>query len=92
MGTISRTTVRLRPRNRKNVQHRVAVFTSIDGVLLDAQTFAGRESRDVARRLAAQGIPLVPVSVMTLEELEPIADEFRMRHAMVIEGGGGIAR
>ena len=93
METNRRNTVRLRPRAKSHTQHRrLAVFTSIDGALLDARTFDGTKSRRVAHRLAAADIPVVPVSVMTLDELEPVADAFRLRHAMIIEAGGGIAR
>jgi len=35
---------------------------------------------------------VVPTTMMTLEEVEPIAQELGVRHAMVIEGGGAIAR
>jgi predicted mannosyl-3-phosphoglycerate phosphatase (HAD superfamily) len=68
------------------------VFTSVDGALLDARTFEGHESRAAARRLAAAGIPVVPVSVMTFDELAPLAADFGLAHAMVIEAGGAIAR
>lgn len=92
MDAARRKTVRLRPRAGKTARHRLAVFTSVDGTLLDARTFDGPESQRAAHRLAAADIPVIPVSVMTLEELEPIADAFRLRHAMVVEAGGGIAR
>src|SRR5687767_12800092 len=86
------TAVRLRPRVRPSAAHRVAVFTSIDGTLLDARAFQPGASRNVVRRLLAAGIPVIPVSVMTLEEIAPIAEELNLRHAMIIEAGGAIAR
>lgn len=94
MQSTPRNTVRLRPRPPAidAGSPRFGVFTSIDGSLLDARTFEGSESRAVVYRLAAAGIPVVPVSVMTMDELEPIAAEFGMAHAMVIEAGGAIAR
>lgn len=87
-------TVRLRPQRSRpsSAPHRLAVFTSVDGSLLDARTFEGNESRAAVRRLTAAGIPVVPVSVMTMEELEPIARDFGFAHAMVVEAGGAIAR
>jgi mannosyl-3-phosphoglycerate phosphatase family protein len=72
--------------------HRVAVFTSVDGTLLDARTFDPGASRAAVRRLVAAGIPVIPVSVMTLDEIAPIATELGMRHAMIVEAGGAIAR
>jgi len=77
-------TVRLRPKPRARRAHRVAVFTAIDAALLP--------SRIVVTRLHSLGIPVIPVSVMTLDEIAPIADDFAFRDAMVIEAGGAIAR
>ncbi len=85
-------TVRIRPKTRASAAHRVAVFTSVDGTLLDARTFDAGESRAAVSRLNAANIPVIPVSVMTLEEVAPIAEELGLRHAMVIEAGGAIAR
>jgi mannosyl-3-phosphoglycerate phosphatase len=68
------------------------VFTSVDGTLLDAHTFDPGQSRTTVRRLIAAGIPVIPVSVMTLDEVRPIAAELGLQHAMVIEAGGAIAR
>lgn len=44
------------------------------------------------QRLLAAGIPIIPVSMMTLDEIAPIADELGLQRAMVIEAGGAIAR
>lgn len=84
--------VRIRPKTRASAAHRVAVFTSIDGTLLDARTFEAGENRDTIRRLLDAGVPVIPVSVMTLDEVTPIATQLGLRHAMVIEAGGAIAR
>lgn len=35
---------------------------------------------------------MVPVSVMTFDEIAPIAAELNLRHTMIIEAGGAIAR
>lgn len=86
------TAVRIRPKTRASAAHRVAVFTSVDGTLLDARTFDAGECREAVRRLIAAHVPVIPVSVMTLDEVMPIAAELGLRHAMVIEAGGAIAR
>lgn len=70
----------------------MAVFTSIDGTLLDAHTFEPGPAKPLVRRLLAAGVPVIPVSVMTLEEIAPIAATLGLHHAMVIEAGGAIAR
>lgn len=67
------------------------VFTAVDGTLLDGETVDSR-SRAVLRRLFAAAVPVVPVTAMTLEEIEPIANELELRHAMIVEAGGAIAR
>lgn len=71
---------------------RIAVFTAIDGTLLDSHTFEAGENRAAIARLLDAGIPVIPVSAMTLEELEPIAKKLGLQHAMIIEAGGAIAR
>jgi mannosyl-3-phosphoglycerate phosphatase len=74
------------------MQRRHVVFTAIDGTLLDAETHDFSGARPMLQRLHATGVPVVPVTTMTLEEMEPIARELGIRHAMIIEYGGGIAR
>jgi mannosyl-3-phosphoglycerate phosphatase len=88
------TAVRLRPhRVRKATPaHRVGIFTAIAGTLLDARTFDAGAAKSTIARLRAEGIPVIPLSVMTLGELEPIAAELGLQQAMVIEAGGAIAR
>lgn len=91
-----RTAVRLRSKSRAAIPQPIpghyAVFTSIDGTLLDAGTFEPGTSRAVVHRLHGAGIPVIPVTVMTLEEIAPIASELGMRRAMIVEAGGAIAR
>lgn len=70
----------------------MAVFTSVDGTLLDARTFDPGVNRAAVRRLLAAGIPVVPVTVMTLDEIAPVATELGLRHSMIVEAGGAIAR
>lgn len=70
----------------------MAVFTAVDGTLLDSRTFEAGESRRTIARLLAADIPVIPMSVMTLEELSPIAADLGLQTAMVIEAGGAIAR
>jgi mannosyl-3-phosphoglycerate phosphatase len=64
----------------------------MEGTLLDFDTFEPRASLRVLRRVASAAIPVVPVTVMTMAEVEPIARELGLRQAMIIEAGGAIAR
>ena len=92
MQTNERTAVRIRPKTRAGAACRAAVFTSVDGTLLDARTFDAGAARAAVRRLLAAGVPVIPVSVMTLDEIAPIAEELGLRQAMIVEAGGAIAR
>lgn len=95
MESSRRTAVRIRPKSkavRQTAHHRIAVFTAVDGTLLDARTFEAGENRRAIERLLAAGIPVIPMSVMTLDELAPIAARLGLETAMVIEAGGAIAR
>lgn len=95
MESRKRAAVRIRPKDRsarEDEAHRIAVFTAVDGTLLDSQTFEAGESRATIERLLAAGIPVIPMSVMTLDEIAPIARDLGLRTAMVVEAGGAIAR
>src|ERR1041385_3030811 len=71
---------------------RVAIFTAIDGTLLHARTFAPGAARGALHRLRELAVPVVPVTAMTLDEIAPIAADLGLRHPMLIEAGGAIAR
>jgi len=95
MESRKRAAVRIRPKGtpaRANKRHRLAVFTAVDGTLLDSRTFEAGENRATIERLLAAGIPVIPMSVMTLDELAPIAADLGLQTAMVLEAGGAIAR
>jgi mannosyl-3-phosphoglycerate phosphatase family protein len=69
-----------------------AIFTAMEGTLLDFETFDWSASRSVLAKLAAAKTPVIPVTAMTLDEMKPLAHEMGFRHAMIIEAGGAIAR
>jgi mannosyl-3-phosphoglycerate phosphatase len=94
MDATPRTAVRIRPKTRAatTASSRLAVFTSVDGTLLDALTFQPGACRAAVRRLLAADVPVIPMSVMTLEEVAPIATDLGLHHAIVVEAGGAIAR
>ncbi|HUP60221.1 MAG TPA: HAD-IIB family hydrolase [Thermoanaerobaculia bacterium] len=72
--------------------NRWAVFTDLDGTLLDGTTFDLEPARPALDRLRAANIPVVPVTSKTFAEVEPLARELGLRHALIVESGGGIAR
>lgn len=86
-------TVRMRPPARRSpAAVETAVFTSMDGTLLDPETFLPGCAAALVGRLHASNVPVVPVTVMTFEEIEPVAGELGIRGTMILEGGGAIAR
>jgi hypothetical protein len=94
MQSRQRTAVRIRPRStsaRADKTHRIAVFTAVDGTLLDSRTFEAGASRATIARLLTAGIPVIPMSVMTIEELAPIPADLGLQTAVVVEAGGAIA-
>jgi len=68
------------------------VFTDLDGTLLDAETFDFTAARPILQRLHAAGIPVVPITSMTMDEVRPLAQDIGLDDAMIIESGGAIAR
>lgn len=95
--TRTATTVRLRPRSSRQAPSAAphagtCVFTSVEGTLLDAVTLEAGPSRDILRLLHEAGVPVVPVTAMTLEEMDPLARTLGLRHPMIVEAGGAIAR
>lgn len=71
---------------------RWAIFTDLDGTLLDHADFRYDEARGILGRLRDAGVPVVPVTSKTFDEVEPLANELGLEHAFVFESGGGIAR
>jgi mannosyl-3-phosphoglycerate phosphatase len=70
--------------------NRWAVFTDLDGTLLDSTTFDFEPARPVLERLRRAHVPVVPVTSKTFDEVEPLARDFGWHHALIVESGGGI--
>ncbi|HEX2121809.1 MAG TPA: HAD hydrolase family protein [Thermoanaerobaculia bacterium] len=68
------------------------VFTALDGSLLDARTFSYEAAKASLRRLAAGGVPVIPVTTRTFAEARSLAERLDIEGPIVIEAGGGIAR
>lgn len=69
-----------------------AVFTDLEGSLLDAVTRDFSPAGSTLEKLRAARVPVIPVSTRTLDELEPLARELGIRDAMIVESGSAIAR
>lgn len=68
------------------------VFTALDGSLLDPRTFSNEAAKASLQRLAAAGVPVIPVTTRTFAEARPLAEHLGLEGPIVIEAGGGIAR
>lgn len=70
----------------------IAVFTDLDGTLLDHDTYRFDAALPAIEALRARGIPLVLASSKTEAEMEEIAAALRLETPMIVENGAGIAR
>lgn len=74
------------------MNRRWAIFTDLDGTLLNSTNFDFAAARPVIAKLRRAGIPVIPVTTRTLEEVEPLAAELGLDHFMIVEAGSAIAR
>lgn len=66
-------------------------FTDIDGTLIDHHTYSFDESLEGVELLKKRGIPLVPVSSKTFDEICGLMKELDLPFPFVFENGCGIA-
>lgn len=66
-------------------------FTDIDGTLVDHYTYSFTESQEGVDLLKAKGVPLVPVSSKTFDEICSLMMELDLVTPFVFENGCGIA-
>jgi len=66
-------------------------FTDIDGTLVDHYTYSFAESLKGINLLKARGVPLVPVSSKTFDEICSLMMELDLATPFVFENGCGIA-
>ena len=66
----------------------VAVFTDLDGTLLDEKTYSFEAARPALAALREKGCLLVPCTSKTSEETFPLQDELGGRDPFIVENGG----
>ncbi len=66
-------------------------FTDIDGTLIDHYTYSFKESLEGIELLKNEGVPLVPVSSKTFDEISALMKELELSTPFVFENGCGIA-
>ncbi|HAI31521.1 MULTISPECIES: mannosyl-3-phosphoglycerate phosphatase [Thalassospira] len=69
----------------------IAIFTDLDGTLLDHDTYSWSDARPALDRLKQLSIPLIAVSSKTLAELEHINKTSCLFDGLIGENGGVIA-
>jgi mannosyl-3-phosphoglycerate phosphatase len=69
-----------------------AIFTDLEGSLLDALTGDFSPAGPMLQKLRGASVPVIPVSTRTIDELEPLARALEITDAMIIESGSAIAR
>jgi mannosyl-3-phosphoglycerate phosphatase len=66
----------------------IAVFTDLDGTLLDADTYSWDAAKPALALLAARGIPCIMVTSKTRAEVEELRERMANRDPFVVENGG----
>lgn len=66
-------------------------FTDIDGTLIDHYTYSFADSIEGVNLLKEKGIPLVPVSSKTFDEISLLMEELELETPFVFENGCGFA-
>lgn len=66
-------------------------FTDIDGTLVDHYTYSFKESLEGINLLKSRGVPLVPVSSKTYDEICLLMKELVLETPFVFENGCGLA-
>lgn len=66
-------------------------FTDIDGTLIDHYTYSFEKSLEGVNLLKERGIPLIPVSSKTYDEISVLMRELDLHNPFVFENGCGIA-
>lgn len=69
---------------------KLAIFTDLDGTLLDHADYSFAEARPSLSRIAAAGIPLVMVTSKTRAEVEELQCRLGTTGPFIVENGGGI--
>jgi len=68
----------------------LVVFTDLDGSLLDEQTYSWAPAQEALEGLSARGIPVVPCSSKTREEIDALVAALRLDGPFIGENGGVI--
>jgi len=74
----------------KRREERLAVFTDLDGTLLDHGDYSFAGAKNSLERLRRRGIPLVFTTSKTRREIESLRDLLGFHDPFISENGGGV--
>lgn len=66
------------------------VFTDLDGTLLNGETYAYQAALPTLAKLTALGIPVVPVTSKTRQEVAQLRQDVGLRDPFVVENGSAV--
>ncbi|MGB3199493.1 MAG: HAD-IIB family hydrolase [Nodosilinea sp.] len=66
------------------------VFTDLDGTLLNGETYAYAAALPTLTKLSALGIPVVPVTSKTCQEVAQLRQDAGLRDPFVVENGSAV--
>lgn len=66
------------------------IFTDLDGTLLNGETYAYQAALPTLEKLTQQGIPVVPVTSKTRQEVAQLRQDMGLRDPFVVENGSAI--
>ncbi|MAA75358.1 MAG: hypothetical protein CMN28_11710 [Salinisphaeraceae bacterium] len=69
---------------------RLVVYTDLDGTLLDHHDYSWQAAGPALHRLAAMGLPVVPVTSKTVAELWGLRERIGLTGPFAVENGGAI--
>jgi len=73
----------------KRLENRMAVFTDLDGTLLDHEDYSFAAARPALEKLRKRGIPLIFTTSKTRREIESLRDLLGFHDPFISENGGG---
>ena len=66
------------------------IFTDLDGTLLDHDTYSAEEARSVLEKVTAMGIPVIPATSKTYDEVVEFRDSMNLTHGFIVENGAAL--
>jgi mannosyl-3-phosphoglycerate phosphatase len=66
------------------------IFTDLDGTLLNSETYSYQAALPTLKKLKRSGIPVIPVTSKTRQEVEHLRTEMGLQDPFVVENGSAV--